>query len=603
MNNDIIKNKIFSRRLLILTFLKSALFFTLAARLFYLQIIKFKAHRTLADSNRIRSYITLPLRGNILDNSDKELASSTSYYRILFAKENATNISKTLQKLADILGIERKKLYYYSHKFQQKSSAGATLLYEDLNWQEVAKVEANKPDLPGIMIDIAQRRYYPLANSTAHLIGYVSAVTEDEMRNKNNPLLSHPDFKIGKNGLERSFENHLRGSAGIKYLEVDAFGGVIRELSFDNKVSKKDGQNLNLTIDSEIQQYAYKVTKDQRVSLVLVDVNNGDIISMISNPAFNPNDFVTGIGTEEWESLIADPGKPMINKAIANQYPPGSTFKTIVTLAALAEDFNPKKIITCKGVMHLGRRKYHCWKKHGHGKVDLKDAITQSCNIYFYHLAHEIGIQKIVAMAQKFGLGKKTNVTLPGERSGFLPSKDWKKEIYGQRWSIGDSYNSAIGQGFVEATTIQLAMLTAKLANLGKDISPNLLSDTPQTLPTEIDVNKAHIQFVLDAMHDVVNSRKGTSYWHRIHKKSMKMGGKTGTSQVVAIDHSIEDKEEKILAHKNHGLFIGFAPTDKPRFAISVIVEHGGSGSGSAAPIARKILQKVQEKYNTNIHF
>lgn len=600
--NKFDKNKIFSRRLFFVIILKLVFIFVLISRLTYLQILKYTKYATLSDSNRIKSFILPPLRGKIYDRNNVIIATNSSYHRILLNPSKKINISKTLKKLSDILGIPRNKLLYYSKKSTHKSSDGYILIYDNITWHDIAKIEVNSPDLPGIYIETAQRRFYPYEKVTAHMIGYVASVNENEVKHSNNALLTHPDFKIGKNGIEKHFEDHLRGKAGFKHIEVDAYGYTIRNVDLNSSKASINGEKLTLSIDLEIQKYAYNLIKDVQAQISLIDIKTGEILALVSAPSYESNNFVSGISSEDWDSLLNNSGKPMINKAISTQYPPGSTFKPIVALAALENGLDPTKKIRCRGEMRLGRRKFHCWKKHGHGELDLVSAIEQSCNIYFYNLSREVGIKKIVETAREFGLGDYTDIILPNEKKGFLPTKEWKKKYFGEPWVLGDTFNSSIGQGFVETTGLQLAIFMARMASAeGKKITPSLLKiDNHEENQQfgELPFARDNINLILRGLYRVVNKRSGTAYYRRIKDKKYIMAGKTGTSQVVAINHNKKDKEEVDFEKRNHGLFVGYAPFMDPKYAISVVVEHGGSGSSSAAPIAKKILYKIQKMYD-----
>ena len=603
--NKFDKNKIFSRRLFFIIILKLTFILVLISRLTYLQIIKFKKYSTLSDSNRIKSFILPPLRGKIYDRNNKIIATNSSYYRILLNPSKKINIPKTLKRLSEILDIPRQKFFYYSKKSIHKSSDGYILIYDNLTWSDIAKIEVNSPELPGIYIETAQRRFYPLEKVTAHIIGYVASVSQHDIKSSNNALLTHPDFKIGKNGIEKYFENHLRGKAGFKHIEVDAYGYTIRDVDLNSSKNSVSGEKLNLSIDIEIQKYAYELIKDVQAQVSLIDIETGEILALVSAPSYKSNNFVSGISSEDWDELLNNTGKPMINKTISTQYPPGSIFKPIVALAALENGYDPTKKIKCTGEMRVGRRKFHCWKKRGHGELDLVSAIEQSCNTYFYNLSREVGIEKIVQTAKEFGFNDYTNIMLPNERKGFLPTKDWKKKQFGQPWVLGDTFNSSIGQGFIEATGLQLAILTARLASPeGKKITPTLLKiDNPENVGEfeELPFARENINLILRGLYRVVNKKSGTAYYRRIKNKKYIMAGKTGTSQVVAIDHSKKDDEEVSFERRNHGLFVGYAPFHKPKYAISVVVEHGGSGSSSAAPIAKKILHKIQTMYDKEV--
>jgi len=590
--NSFDKNKIFNRRLFILICVKIFLIFVLSVRLLYLQIFKYKKYVTLADSNRIKSFIIPPLRGKIFDRNGNILATNSNYYRILLNNSRNLDLKKTLAKLSKVIGVPQ-KYFLYNKKSLRKSSEGSLLIYDDLSYDQIAKVEVNSPDLPGIYVESAQRRFYPYSAVTSNVLGYVASVSERESQKSNNALLKHPDFKIGKIGIEKTYEEYLRGKAGIAHIEVDAYGFAIRNSALPSSQQMSPGEDIELSIDSELQEYTYKLVEDKRASVVLLDVETGEVLTMVASPNFDPNLFLSGISTEEWSSLVSNPGKPMINKPISNQYPPGSTFKTVVALAALENGYNPKKKFNCTGKLRLGRRWFHCWRKEGHGIVNLVQAIERSCNCYFYQMSRDVGIDNIVKTAKDFGFGEKTSEEFYNEKSGNLPSKKWKKKVFGVPWVLGDTYNSAIGQGFIETTPMQLAVMTARLASRGNKVTPTLKKAKEPPQFDKLHYDQKNIEIILRGMFNVVNQKTGTAYWQRLRPKNFKMAGKTGTAQVVAIDHSKKSKREIEFERRNHGLFVGFAPFNNPKYAVSVVIEHGGSGSGSAAPIARQLLNKV----------
>ncbi|MBT4878443.1 MAG: penicillin-binding protein 2 [Alphaproteobacteria bacterium] len=594
MINNTERNKTFTRRLFILVWAKIFFVFILLSRLFYLQIFKHSKYVTLANSNRIKSFLVPPLRGKFIDKNGTILATNSDYYRILLNSSKNINIEATLTKLSKILNIPKKNFIYY--KTLRKSSEGAILIYDDLNYNQVAIVEANSPNLPGIYIESAQRRYYPFGKTISNLLGYVATVSDFEKKKSNNSLLSHPDFKIGKIGLEQLYEHKLRGKAGISHIEVDAHGYVKRTTLPELSQKMIEGENINISIDIKLQEYVVNLTKDLRSSVVLIEVETGKVIAMTSTPSFDSNKFLSGIDTKTWNNLIHNPAKPLINKAVTAKYPPGSTFKIAVALAALSNGYNPNKKFNCTGKVRLGKRWFHCWKKKGHGEVDLAEAIEQSCNCYFYQMGHKIGIKNISEVAFNLGLGEKTSNEFYNEKKGNIPTKKWKKQNFNIPWVIGDTYNSSIGQGFIEVTNIQLAVMMARIIT-GKKTTPSITNNS-NTEFTSLDYKSSDREYILKSLFNAVNNKKGTAYYSRIRNKNFQMSGKTGTAQVVSIDHDSE-VEISELEKQNHGLFLGFAPFNKPKYSISIIVEHGKSGSASAAPIAKKIFKYVAKNYKS----
>ena len=401
MLNTIKRGKLFTRRALVLAGFKGSLLAALIARLYYLQIVKSTQYKTFSDSNRIKDFLIPPLRGKILDRNGKLFAGNENYYRILFDPDSSTDHNEIADKLTKIIDLPDSERQLILQRLNEHRSRRAVMLYEHLSWNDVAKIEVNLPDLPGIFIDVGQIRDFPMGEITSHLIGYMGPVSETEI--KKNNLLNHPDFKIGRSGIEKVMENTLRGKAGVKRMEVNAHGLIMRELSRENGAP---GENLYLTLDKQLQQYASKRLEGLSGSAVVIDIKNGNVLSYVSSPGFDPNQFSYGIKTKYWKELTSNLDRPLINKPISSQYPPGSTFKLVVCMAALKEGVDPKEKIYCPGYYYLGRRKFHCWKEGGHGKMDMKQAIMHSCNTYFYTISKKIGVQSISNMARKFGFVK-----------------------------------------------------------------------------------------------------------------------------------------------------------------------------------------------------
>lgn len=596
MRRDDIKSKVFTRRALILLGLKASIFLVLISRLYYLQVIKAPKYKMLSDSNRIKFSIIPPLRGKIYDTHKKELATNQNYYRILLDTRQKVDLRSLLTKISTFLGHTYEEREYFIKKVKGLANKkGVIMIYDHLTWEQVARLSAHAPDLPGILIDVAQIRYYPQSEDMSHIIGYVSNVSKEEQENNTDSLYKHPDFKIGKRGIEKYFEYELRGDKGVKQLEVNAYGLPVRELSREDSQSGKD---VLLTIDAELQNYVMNRLDNRGSAAVVMDIENGHILALCSNPGFDPNKFTQGITNKEWNALLNDDRHPLVNRTIAEKYPPGSTFKIIVALAIQEYGISPNATVRCPGHYVLGNRRFHCWKKEGHGVVDLKSAIKGSCNVYFYSMAQKIGIDNIHKMAQRFGLGEKLGIPLPGEIAGIMPSRDWKRRYMRESWQQGDTLNTTIGQGYMSSTPLQIAVMMARLANRKYRVTPKLIiPDTLEPKPDLLGVRTDYIDNVLDAMNAVVNESGGTAFGSKIREKKFAMGGKTGTSQVVAKKVN-EDKEDEEIKRKNrnHALFVGYAPVSKPKYAVSVVVEHGGSGSRAAAPVARDILHEIQKR-------
>jgi penicillin-binding protein 2 len=593
---DIRKNKLFSRRALILGGVQAGLISTLAMRLGYLQIVKHDEYSAKSDNNRIRSLIVPAPRGVILDRNGQYLSKNNQNYRLLLYTEKKYDISKTIDNLSRILELNPTEQEVIRKRIKNTRKKSIASLIDNLSWNDLAKIEANYHRLNGIAIEKGLLRQYSFPYETAHLAGYVSLPADKEIDKEHKDLFLHPDFTIGKSGIEKSFDEYLRGQFGIKYVEVSAYGIPIRTISEKQSV---EGKRIQLTIDLPLQRFIANRIKDVVASVVVMDVKTGELISMVSSPSFNPNEFSAGVSHSYWKELLKNPKRPLTNKAISAQYPPGSTFKLMAAIAALENNFNPNKKILCKGSFQLGTRTFRCWEEEGHGWVNMSDAIKHSCNTYFFNLANQIGIDNIARVARKFGYGQQFDISIFGVQNGLVPSRSWKKRIFRESWKGGDTLNSVIGQGFVLATPLQMAVVTSRLANGGIPIVPHLvknhnINNQFRRLQNSQLTSKKNIDFILHSMNRVVNEAGGTAYGKRINIKGFKMAGKTGTSQVVS-KREDEMTDAEIDKHRNHAIFVGFAPANNPKYSISVVVEHGGSGSAAAAPIARDIMFEIEK--------
>lgn len=604
------KAKVFSRRALMMAGSQAALMSVLAGRLYYLQVIHSDEYTTMADENRMNIQLLPPLRGRILDRFGEEIASNRQNYRVVLIPEQTKSVEKTLDALAKYVpagAIDREQVF---KDIKRKRGFVPIPVLDNLTWEEFARINVNSPDLPGIQMDVGATRQYPYANLFAHIVGYVGAVSEKDLQNlEYDPLLELPEFRIGKSGVEKFYDKSLRGTAGFSRVEANAYGRVIREL---NRQEGLPGHDAVLTIDTQLQEFATKRMGDDSAAAVVIDIHSGDILSMVSVPSFDPNEFANGISSKNWKELVENSKRPLGNKAIAGQYPPGSTFKMMVALAALESGVIKKDHeVFCGGHTNLGKHRFHCWKRGGHGTLDLENAISQSCDIYFYDIARKVGVDRIAEMANRFGLGNKLDIDIYGERGGLIPTKDWKFAVQGVPWQVGETYNVGIGQGFVLTTPLQLAVMTARLANGGKAVTPRLVrslanrtqEDTEpgegnkDDIP-EIGISASSLKTVLNGMYKVINGSRGSARRAKIRVEGWEMAGKTGTAQVRRISkkeriEGVRKSDEKPWEERDHALFVGFAPYDDPRYAVSVIVEHGGSGSGVAAPIARDLLQET----------
>jgi penicillin-binding protein 2 len=608
MYKDSSRFKSFSRRVAFLGGGKVLLLSLLAGRMYQLQVIESDKYKTLADENRINLRLLPPPRGTIVDRYGRALAVNQENYRVTLVAEQVNDINTMLDTLSGIISLEDYERHRILREVRRRRGFVPVTVRENLDWRDVSRIEVNAPDLPGLSIEVGQSRQYPFAEDFAHVLGYVSAVSEKEVTG--DPLLELPGFKVGKNGVERVFDLNLRGKAGNTQVEVSAVGRVIRELS---RQEGQPGVDLRLTIDRDLQKLAADRLKEEKsASAVILDVHNGDVLALSSVPGFDPNEFVTGLSSKTWRRLINDPYAPLTNKAISGLYAPGSTFKMVVALAALeARIVAPDHRVFCRGHTQLGNARFHCWKRHGHGWQDMYDAHQNSCDVYFYDIAKRIGIDRIAAMATRFGLGTKTGIELPSEKGGVIPTRAWKKALIGTAWQQGETLISGIGQGFILTTPLQLAVMTARIANGGKAVLPRLIRaaevDGKEEEPVfkDLGISKRSLDVVREGMLRVTNVQQGTAYRARISEEGMEMSGKTGTAQVRRISKAERDtwvlkNHERPWRERDHALFVGYAPSDNPRYAVSVIVEHGGGGSKVAAPIARDLLLATQRRDPAN---
>ncbi len=600
------RSKLFTRRAAFLLGGKALLMAGLGSRLYYLQVLESERYQVMAEENRINWRLLAPPRGFIADRNGDYVAINVQNYRVLLVPEQAKaaatmdDVLHRLERLIEFSEHDRKRVL---REAARKRAFVPITVRENLSWGEVSRLGVNAPDLPGINIDVGETRHYPYGANMAHVLGYVAAVSQKELTG--DPLLELPGFKIGKNGIEREYDLALRGSGGSSQVEVNALGRVIREL---DRQEGQRGKEVRLTLDMRLQDFVGERLKDERAaSAVVMDVHTGEVLALVSTPSYDPNAFSEGIGAEEWHSLVTNPHGPLTNKAIAGQYSPGSTFKIAVALAALEHGIPADHRVFCPGHVQLGDRKFHCWKKYGHGHMELVDALRESCDVWFYDIARRIGVDRIAETAKKLGMGLPTGIDLSGERSGLIPTKKWKREKRGQPWHLGESLIVGIGQGYVLSTPLQLALMTSRLVNGGKAVTPRLTLEQiegadvkPPEAPQfeTLGFQPEHVATVMEGMDQVVNHPRGTARRSALVTEGIAMGGKTGTSQVRRIsqaerDAGIRKGEDIAWRLRDHALFVGYAPVDNPRFAVSVVVEHGGGGSKAAAPIARDVLDET----------
>ncbi len=608
MHRDNDRYRTFSRRAIMLFGGKFVLMFGLVGRMYYLQVVEGDRYRTLADDNRISLKLLAPPRGQIVDRFGRPLAVNQQNFQVRLIPENVPDLDRILSALSSIVPISDGEKKRITREIKRRRRFLPIIIRENLTWPQVARIEANSLELSGLVIDVGESRFYPDGEAIAPIVGYVAGVAEKEFTG--DPLLELPGFRIGKAGMEKVHDLALRGRGGTSQVEVNAVGREIRELA---RADGQPGSEAWLTIDRELQNFVSRRLGYKSASAVVMDVHTGEVLSLASTPSFDPNAFNRGLSRAEWRNLISNPRTPLNNKAIAGQYAPGSTFKMIVALAALEKGVvSHRSQVFCNGEMKLGNATFHCWKKEGHGTVDMVSAITQSCDIYFYEIARKTGIDRIAAMARRLGMGQVLGVGLPGEKRGLIPTRAWKKKAKGTSWQQGETVLAGIGQGFILTTPLQLAVMVSRLVNGGRAVRPSLTRQVvshseggPDSLVPagfeDIGIHPPHLDIMAKAMSSVTNTSLGTAFKARIQDPAFAMGGKTGTVQVRRISKAEREtgvlKNEELEWHeRDHAVFVGYAPVEAPRYAVSVVVEHGGSGSSSAAPIARDILLEVQRR-------
>lgn len=598
MNSYSEKFRIISRRMFWIIIFNILAFSVIIGRLYYLQVCEADKYRTMSDENRISTRFLVPPRGIIYDRNGVVLARNDQDFQALMIAEQTPDIKTTIDNFKKIIPLSEEEEEKILKTIKSKRRFIPIKLKSSLKWEDVSKILLNAPDLSGVEIDEGLTRYYPYNDLYAHILGYVGAVSEKDV--KDNPLYMVPGFKIGKSGLEKYYDYKLQGKGGTIKLEVNAYGRVMKEIDKDDG---EEGESLYLTIDNRLQKFVAEAFGNESGAAVVLDVKSGEILSLISTPSFNPNYFTNGISYKQWNELLNNERSPLINKAVSGQYSPGSTFKIVVALAALeAGIININTHFECKGGVDIGNIRFHCWKHSGHGSINIVDALKYSCDIFFYEVAMKLGIDKIRDMALRLGLGKKINIGLDNEKDGLIPSKLWKKNKYGTSWTYGDSANSGIGQGYVLVTPLQLATMLSRVVNGGYAINPTFVIQENKDVHKnrKLNISTRNIEIIKQGLFEVVNGVGGTAVGSRFNINGHTMGGKTGTTQVRRI--TMKERMQGITKDadlpwrlRNHALFVGFAPVDTPRYAVAVIVEHGSSGSGVAAPIASKILQKALE--------
>jgi len=606
------RSGLFTRRALVLGGAQAVLLTALAGRLYQLQVVETDRFTSMAEENRVSMRLLPPSRGLIFDRAGVPLAVNRNNFRAMAASDRGRGADVLVERLDQILGLGDTEKTRLLRELRRSRNAQPIVVRENLGWEEVARLEFNAPDLPGVFIDLGQSRDYPEGELMSHIVGYTGRVADEDLAGRDDPVLQLATMRFGKKGVERSLEDDLRGRAGAVQVEVNAVGRVVREL---DRTEGQPGANALLTIDLDIQRFATEKMKEHKSgSVVVLDVITGDVIAMVSTPGFDPSTFARGITQTEWRDLLDNPERPLHNKAIAGVYPPGSTYKMVTALAALeARVIDPWTRLPCPGYLELGNIKFHCWLKGGHGSTNVSEAIAMSCDCFFYEAARRAGVDRVSDMAQRLGFGKVSELGLPGESAANQPTRTWKQEKIGKAWQHGDTFNLGIGQGYMTATPLQLAIMTARLANGGYEVQPNLLlakatpreelvPPAPRAKPTapSLRLNPQHLAVIRQGMSDVVNTGHGTANTLRSKQPEFTFAGKTGTAQVKRIterEREMGITQASLPWHlRHHALFVCYGPVDNPRYACAVIVEHGQAGGATAGPIGRDVLVETMKR-------
>ncbi len=594
----------FNRRALLMGVAGAAVFAGLGARLYSLQILEQERYRTLSDDNQFNYRLQPPVRGRLLDRFDQPLAENRDSYRLMIVPEQAGDPRAALERLSRFMPLSEERIERLVREISRSPRFQPVTIAEDLDWETFTRINLQLPELSGITPDVGEVRTYPHPQAFAHVTGYVQSAPANQ--GQGDPLLLHPGFRIGRSGVEAYAEDRLRGAAGQLKVEVNAFGRVIRELP-GQSVPAVPGEDVRLTVDLRAQRAAMTALDGQAGAAVAMDITNGEILALASSPSFDPNAFVLGIAQDAFDALNSNPYRPLFNKATTGLYSPASTVKGMVALAALTEGvFQPDERIRCTGSTRLGNRTFHCWRREGHGSVNYHEAVKTSCDIFFYEAARRLGIERWRDMALKCGMGElfDIGISIPQRAEGLVPSPAWKRARRGQPWTTGDTYNVGIGQGDLLTSPLQLAVMTARVAG-GKRVTPTLFPRDPDHTFEDLGFDPGLRERVHLAMRAVVQEPGGTSYWtldagRGLGIEGVEMCGKTGTAQVYSITpeeraSGLREQADLPWRLRNHGLFIGYAPAASPRYAVAVVIEHGGGGSAAARP-ARDILRDLVER-------
>ncbi len=587
---------VFTRRALIIAGAQLATLGALGAKLYQVQVVEGARYATLSDNNRISARLIAPPRGRLLDRNGEVIGGNRLNWRALLVAEQTGDVAATLDNFSRIVPLPDSDRARIERELRRHRRFVPLMVREFLTWEDMARIEVNAPDLPGILVDVGTTRQYPFGPTLAHVVGYVAPPAEADVAD--DPILALPGIRVGRAGMEKVHDEVLRGRAGAVQLEVNAVGRVIREL---DRHEGTQGQDVSLTIDLELQKQVLNRLGDESASAVVMDARNGEVLAMTTNPSFDPSLFNSGVSQAQWVAWTSNRRAPLINKAAAGLYAPGSTFKMVVALAGLeAKVITLGEAVHCPGYLDFGDRRFHCWRQYGHGSVDMRSAIKVSCDCYFYEVARRTGIDRIAAMSNRFGLGVPLDIELPGARTGLVPTRAWRMSK-GKPWNIGDTIVHGIGQGFFQLTPLSLATMTARIAT-GRQVQPHLTraiggkllkGARPDDWPA-IGVNERGMSLVRDAMWAVVNEGGGTAGVAKLPIQGVQMAGKTGSVQVRNVTREQRERgfksENLPWEYRPHALFVGYAPHDAPRYALALVVEHGNAGSEAAAPVARDIM-------------
>ena len=625
-----------NRRMFIIGAAKFIVFTGIIARLFSLQITDNKKYSTLSDKNRLREWKLPPVRGEFLDYFDNVIAGNFKVYQLHVIPEDVEDFKYLMLRLKEILSLNNNEFEKIIKQKNQQKPWETLIVSNNLTWEQFSKINYYLYDLVGAKPVMSVSRNYPFNESYTHVLGYVSEASEKDILNNENVKDNHvPGLKVGKTGLEKSFEDQLLGTNGTQRYEVNAYGKRINQL---DHIEGFKGETIKLTLDTEIQKQCGELLKDVAGSINIMDIYTGDIIAMQSSPSFDPNLFLFGINQDDWQLIRNNPLKPLVNKSLSGLYSPGSTFKPMVALSALENRIITKDFkVNCTGKIEMYGQTYHCWKEKGHGVVSLKEAMKQSCDTYFYEIARKLGVDRLRETSVKFGLGDKVlNETFSNEKKGLVPNTQWKKNTLGKGWVLGETLITGIGQGYIQTTPLQLCLMTAQLANGGFKIYPKITVEKNDKTAEEIKLlisqeinnidknllqkgqgffnslnknqygklfsNLENIKLVREAMFASTNEIRGTSYSSRIEDPKYQFAGKTGTSQVRRITKAARELDlntsEIPYNERDHALYIAFGPYKNPRYALSVVIEHGGSGSSTAAPIAKELFKLIIDRHD-----